>query len=144
MLLAVLYILILALRNSKFIWIVCQFLFTRLVTCHLLANYQLPIINYQLSITNYQGCASFNPKLLYISPLSQIALVADTIRYYLPLIMGVTPQAVNTLISPITSRLRGCLWIKVKAPGAHRPRKHPVFHTHTQTLQTGSKLFTKP
>jgi len=34
-------------------------------------------ISYQFPIPNYQGCASFNPNLLYISPFSQIALVAD-------------------------------------------------------------------
>ncbi len=71
-----------------------------LVTGNLLANYQLPIT---------WVLARSRRKLLYISPQSQIALVADTIRYELPLIMGVTSQVANTLISPITSRLRGCL-----------------------------------
>jgi hypothetical protein len=136
MLIAVLYILIVALPNSKFIWILSQFLFTKLVTSNLLANYQLPI-------HNYQCYTSFNRKLLHISPLSQIALVADTIRYSPPLMMGVTHQVLKTLILPITSRLRGYLWSKVKVSRADRPRKHLLSDTYTQTLQRGSKFLTK-
>lgn len=75
----------------------------------------------KLSITNYNFKL---PRLCVvqakaaISPRSQIALVADSIRYGSPPIMGVTRQAANTLISPITSRLRGCLSSKVKVSGA--------------------------
>jgi hypothetical protein len=50
-----------------------------------------------------------SPTTYLIFLKTAIALVADTIHYGTPLIMGVTSQVANTLISLITSRLRACL-----------------------------------
>ena len=131
-----------------------QLLFPQLMTSNLLAysQLQLPIlrlrerISYQLPITN-----SHLPGLCFIQPKPAIYLASESNSIsccHYPLLStaynGCYPpggKQVNITYNVETERL---FVNKSKSPWAHRPRKNPVSDTHTQTLQTGYKLFTKP